>query len=100
MSQFLLWLRSNRRVVTFWIGCKFDVAYDSLDKLRSGKISFASEFCLIGTGNIPEEFFAHIHYLAGTGNYWIRSEHSLNEKLPDIKLTTIEEVIEKCWKGK
>lgn len=79
---------------------KFDIVHDSLEKLDSGHISFASQFPPAGLGDGDEAFLARIHYLAGSGNYRVLSEETLNDKFPDIELTTVLEVMEKSWKGR
>ncbi|CAG9988028.1 unnamed protein product [Clonostachys byssicola] len=78
---------------------KFEVAYDDLDALKGGKISFASRFPPIGFPD-DEAFFALLHYLAGLGQFSVPSDDTLNEKFPDIRITTTREVMEASWKGK
>ncbi|KAM0350613.1 hypothetical protein ACHAPU_003099 [Fusarium lateritium] len=81
-------------------GSKFEVAVDSLEKLKSGKISFFPDYPPIGFGDGDEAFFAMIHYQAGIGRYLIpRDLPFLDEKFPDLKVTTISEVMEASWKG-
>ena len=90
-------------MLTSILGCKFEVAYDSLDKLDAGKISFADRFPHIGLGSAADDeaFFARIHYLAGSGNYVVASgKKSLNEQFPDIHLTTCDEVMRAAWQGR
>ena len=41
-----------------------------------------------------------VHYQAGVGRYQIPDGDKLNAKFPEIKLTTMKEVMEQCWKGK
>jgi hypothetical protein len=82
-------------------GCKFHVVHDSLDKLKSGKLSFASEFPPIGFGDGDEAFYALIHYQAGLGHFLLPTDDVLNDKIADMKpLTTAEEVMAASWGGK
>ncbi|KAF9774463.1 hypothetical protein IL306_007541 [Fusarium sp. DS 682] len=82
-------------------GTKFDVAVDSLEKLKSGKISFFPDYPPIGHGEGDEAFFAMIHYQAGLGRYLVPRElPALDDKFPDLKVTTALEVMETAWKGK
>ncbi|ETS77196.1 hypothetical protein PFICI_11070 [Pestalotiopsis fici W106-1] len=79
-------------------GCKFEVANDSLETLFAGKISFASRFPPIGLGIKEDEaFIAKVHYLAGCGHYRVPDMGSLNSRFPDIKLTTMREVMVFAW---
>lgn len=85
------------------VGCKFEVAYDSLEKLDTGNISFAERFPRIGLGSAADDgaFFARIHFLAGSGNYVVApGKQSLNEQFPDIRLTTCEEVMRSAWEDR
>lgn len=83
---------------TIRVGCKFEVANDSLASLLAGKISFASRFPPIGLGAKEDEaFIAKVHYLAGCGLYRTPDLGSLNSKFPDIELITIREVMESIW---
>ncbi|KAH7233544.1 hypothetical protein BKA59DRAFT_504400 [Fusarium tricinctum] len=82
-------------------GSKFNVAVDSLEKLKSGKISFFPDYPSIGHGDGDEAFLAMIHYQAGIGRYLVPSKLPfLDEKFPDIKVTTASEVMDASWKGK
>jgi hypothetical protein len=76
------------------------VEHNSLEKLKSGKISFASEFPPIGFRDGDEAFYAMVHYQAGFGRYQIPKGEKLNAKFPDLKMTSMKEVMEQCWKGK
>ncbi|QPC70722.1 hypothetical protein HYE68_001474 [Fusarium pseudograminearum] len=81
-------------------GAKFEVAVDSLEKLKSGKISFFPDYPPIGMGDGDEAFFATIHYLAGIGRYLVpRDLPFLDDKFSDLKVTTASEVMESSWKG-
>jgi hypothetical protein len=81
-------------------GCKFEVAYDILEKLDAGKISFADRFPQIGLGSAADDeaFFARIHHLAGSGYYVAApGKRNLNGQFPEIRLTTCEEVMRAAW---
>lgn len=85
------------------VGCKFEVAYDSLQKLDAGSISFADRFPKTGLDSAVEDeaFFARIHHLAGSGNYTVEPVgRTLNEQFADIELTTCEEVMRAAWYGR
>jgi hypothetical protein len=83
------------------LGTKFDVAVDNLEKLKSGKISFFPDYPSIGHGEGDEAFFAMIHYQAGIGRYLVpRDLPQLDDKFPDLKVTTPLEVMESAWKEK
>ncbi|KAF6822214.1 nmrA-like family protein [Colletotrichum musicola] len=82
-------------------GCKFNVVYDDLAKLKSGKISFASEFPDIGfPRDEAEAIFAKVHYYAGTEAFLVPTEDTLNSKFPDIVTRKAIDVIEEAWKGR
>lgn len=79
------------------------MARDDLEKLDSGKISFADRFPAIGLGSAEEDeaFFARIHYLAGSGYFYIRPDKTnLNYHVPLVRLTTCEEVMRASWQGR
>ncbi|KAH6984483.1 hypothetical protein BKA56DRAFT_630914 [Ilyonectria sp. MPI-CAGE-AT-0026] len=80
-------------------GCKFQVAYDSLDKLKSGSISFFQEFPHVDFVENPEAFFATIHYQARLERYRIVNVESLTDRFPEIKMTSAAEVMESSWTG-
>ncbi|PSN61719.1 NAD(P)-binding protein [Corynespora cassiicola Philippines] len=80
-------------------GSKFRVEHDSLEKLKSGKISFISEFPPAGFGDGDEAFYAMIHYQVGLGGCLVPTEETLNEKFPHLKTTSAAEVME-SWKGR
>ncbi|KAH7147014.1 hypothetical protein B0J13DRAFT_584405 [Dactylonectria estremocensis] len=53
-----------------------------------GRTLFASEPPSIDLCDVNEAFFAHIHHLAGCGNYQVPPGANLNGKFPDIRLAT------------
>lgn len=80
-------------------GSKFKVAYDNLEKLKAGKISFASEFPDIDFVIDPEACYAMIHYQAGLGMYEVPTSDTLNERLPELSVTHATEVVN-VWRGR
>lgn len=82
------------------LGCKFTIVHDSLDKLKSGKISFIEDFPPIGLGDGDEAFYALVHYQAGLGHFLVPKGQNLNAEFPEIKITKVSDVMEASWKGK
>lgn len=84
------------------VGTKFQVAYDSIERLRSGEItelpahasaySFISKPALYG---IQSKFGLYVAY----GLFDVPEEGSLNRLFPEIKTTKVEEIIG-MWKDK
>jgi hypothetical protein len=82
-------------------GTKFKIVYDSVEKLRSGDItelpahtsaySFIPKSLLYG---IQSKFGLYVAY----GMFDLPEERSLNQQFPEIKTTTLEDVIGH-WKG-
>lgn len=84
-----------------YVGCKFRVANDSLEKLQSGKISFHEDFPPIGYGEGDQAFFAMLHYQAAIGRYLVPRDYPpLDAEFPGLKITTPLEVMETAWKDK
>ncbi|KAI9900140.1 hypothetical protein N3K66_004402 [Trichothecium roseum] len=83
-------------------GVKFDVAYDSLEKLKAGTISFFEDFPPIGLedGFGDEAFYALIHRQAGMNHFLVPREHTLNDEFPDVKRKTVAEVMQQSWGGR
>ena len=83
-------------------GSKFNIAYDSLEKLQSGEItelpshvsaySFVPKSVLHG---IQSKFGLYVAH----GMFDVPEEGSLNQLFPEIKTTTVEEIIGH-WEGK
>ncbi|OHW90185.1 NmrA-like family protein [Colletotrichum incanum] len=81
-------------------GSRFRVAYDELETLKSGKISFASEFPEFDLSREEsEELFAKVHYYAGIGRFLVPAEDTLNSKFPEIIPKTAAQVIKESWEG-
>lgn len=78
------------------------MVHDDLSKLKGGHISHIDEFPSIGLGAEDERLFALVHYSAGTGQFKVPTDGVmlLNEKFPDVKFTTVREVMEASWRGK
>lgn len=83
-------------------GSKFKVAYDSVDKLRSGMITelpaHASAFSFIPKSllySIQSKFGLYVAY----GLFDMPEEGSLNQIFPEIETTKVSEIIDH-WKGK
>ena len=81
---------------------KFNVTYDSVEKLRSGEItelpSHASAYSFIPKSllySIQSKFGLYVAY----GMFDFPEEGSLNQQFPEIKTTTVEEIIGH-WKGR
>ncbi|KAI9042434.1 NAD(P)-binding protein [Aspergillus affinis] len=80
---------------------KFTVKYEDLETLRKGKISFP-EFEDAGfkaSDQSDEAIFALFHRVAATGGYFIPPDKALDDRFPDIKVTTAEEVMN-VWKDR
>ena len=75
------------------------MAYDSLEKLKAGKISFASEFPKIDFVTNSETFYAMLHYQAGLGSFEVPTNDTLNERLPELNITHAREVMS-VWRGR
>ncbi|WYZ40951.1 hypothetical protein EsH8_IV_001292 [Colletotrichum jinshuiense] len=81
-------------------GPDFEVAYDDLEKLKAGKISYISKFPDFGLGpKEAEALFSKIHYYGGVGEVLVPTEDTLNSKFPDIVPKTAVQVIEESWQG-
>lgn len=83
------------------IGTKFKVAYDSIEKLKRGEItelpfhtSLYSRVPKSLIQGIQSKFALYVVY----GFFDMPEEGSLNQKFPEIKTTTVEEIIG-VWKG-
>ncbi|KAF7551041.1 hypothetical protein G7Z17_g5312 [Cylindrodendrum hubeiense] len=83
-------------------GMKFDVTYDTLDILRSGKITELP-------GHVPaypffpkealQGMFATFGVLFDEGQFDFPTENSLNSLFPEIKPMSIKEMVEIGWKN-
>jgi hypothetical protein len=90
-------------------GVKFNVTYDSLEKLRSGKVTpIPANKVHAALSSTPEfdatdvlmGMFAGIGAAMASGDLDIAEKDSLNAHFPDIKTIKVVEFIEKYWSGK
>ncbi|KAH6967592.1 hypothetical protein BKA56DRAFT_622467 [Ilyonectria sp. MPI-CAGE-AT-0026] len=83
-------------------GSKFDVAYDSVEKLQRGEITelpaHVESYSVIPK-KILQEVFATYCLYAIDGLHDFPKENTLNAKFPEIKTTTIEDMLN-LWKSK
>jgi nucleoside-diphosphate-sugar epimerase len=88
---------------------KFEVTYDSLQKLRSGDVTpIPANKAHAALYSTPEfdatpvlmAMFAGIGAAMAAGDLDIAEEDSLNAQFPDIKTIKVLEFIEKYWGGK
>lgn len=91
-------IRTDRKLHA---GPAFRVAYDDLEKLKSGKISFIEDFPDFELSREESEaLFAKVHYYAGIGKFLVPTEDTLNSRFPDIVPKTAAQVLEESWQGK
>lgn len=90
-------------------GAKFQVTYDALEKLRSGKVTpIPANKAHAALYSTPEfdatdvilEMFAGIGVAMAGGDLDIAENDTLNALFPDIKTIKVVEFIEKYWTGK
>ncbi|QYT01023.1 NmrA domain-containing protein [Trichoderma simmonsii] len=83
-------------------GSKFDVTYDSLEKLEKGEASElpanAAEYKHLPK-HILQMYFSKFGQYIIAGLFDTPDEKSLNKVFPEVKTTTVEEVVG-LWKGK
>ncbi|KAM0330565.1 hypothetical protein ACHAQA_003512 [Verticillium albo-atrum] len=84
-------------------GTKFKVTYDSLELLRSGKITELPSHPPMYE-HMPKEQIQSIFSVFGLwfheGLYNLQPEKTLNQVFPEIKAWTVREFLELAWKGK
>jgi nucleoside-diphosphate-sugar epimerase len=90
-------------------GVKFNVTYDSLEKLRNGKVTpIPANKAHAALYSTPEfdatdrlmAMFAGIGAAMASGDLDIAEKDSLNSQFPDIKTIKVIKFIEKYWGGK
>ena len=90
-------------------GVKFGVTYDSLEKLRSGKVTpISANKAYAGLYSTPDfdathvlmAMFAGLGAAMASGDLEIAEKDSLNAHFPDINTIKAVEFIEKYWSGK
>ncbi|KAF4540747.1 NmrA-like family protein [Lasiodiplodia theobromae] len=84
-------------------GTKFKVTYDSLDLLRSGKVTeLPSHLSLYE--HMPKEEIQSIFSVFGIwfheGLFNLQPKKRLNDVFPHIKAYTVRELLESAWKGR
>ncbi|KAJ3453705.1 hypothetical protein MRS44_017952 [Fusarium solani] len=83
-------------------GSNFDVAYDSVEKLRRGEMTelpaHVESYSVLPKKILQASFAAYSLY-AIDGLYDFPKESTLNAKFPEIKTTTIEDMLN-LWKSK
>ncbi|KAH6880818.1 hypothetical protein B0T10DRAFT_565548 [Thelonectria olida] len=84
-------------------GEKFTVTYDSVEKLKSGEIT-ALPGQVAAYSYFPKEWVEKLFSVFG---FWVTEgifdfpeDKALNRKFPDIKVTTVKEMLDKAWGGK
>ncbi|KAL1632956.1 hypothetical protein SLS56_003242 [Neofusicoccum ribis] len=84
-------------------GCKFEVHYDDLEKLKKFQITElpaqVAHYSLV-----PKEHFQYVFANLGrwmaTGSYNLPHDGSLNEKFPHIKTLSVKAMLQQIWKGR
>ncbi|KAH7131277.1 hypothetical protein EDB81DRAFT_859843 [Dactylonectria macrodidyma] len=84
-------------------GSKFEVHYDSEEKLRRGQITelpaHKEQYPYF-----PKEqlvfLYAGLETLMAMGKFELPIEKGLNKRFPDIKMLTVAEMLNNTWKGK
>ncbi|KAF9634762.1 putative nmra-like family protein [Lasiodiplodia theobromae] len=85
------------------IGTKFKVTYDSLDLLRSGKVTELPSHLSLYV-HMPKEEIQSIFAVFGIwfheGLFNLQPKKRLNDVFPHIKAYTVRELLELAWKGR
>ncbi|ODQ68894.1 hypothetical protein LIPSTDRAFT_76651 [Lipomyces starkeyi NRRL Y-11557] len=84
-------------------GLKFDVSYDSVEKLRNGEATLLSDSYGGGGGASNEEaktIVSLFGLMTNAGHFHMPSENRLNSKFPDLQPFTAEELLNKAWAGR
>lgn len=80
-----------------YLGHKFDVAYDSKEKLEKNEATVISPDAGYG-GMDPQTMVCFAGLTILRGELALPKQGRLNEKYPEIKPMTIEELMTKAWK--
>ncbi|KAF3919596.1 hypothetical protein ABW20_dc0103516 [Dactylellina cionopaga] len=84
-------------------GVKFTVTYDSVEMLKSGKItelpSQIPKYAFMPKEKL-QGFLAAIGRMFETGVFDLKSDHPINHEFPDIKTRTMRELLTEAWAGK
>jgi hypothetical protein len=86
-----------------FLGEKFTVTYDSVEKLKSGKITELPGQ-VAAYSYFPREWTQKLYSVFGLwatdGVFDFPDHKALNHRFPDIKVTTAKEMLDKAWRGK
>ena len=83
-----------------FLGTKFNVEHDSLEKLREGKITElpAHKYAY---GFVPKEvlqsMLAYFGIMFEDGQFNFEPEKTLNDAFPDIEPLTAKKIVEQGW---
>ncbi|EKG10250.1 NmrA-like protein [Macrophomina phaseolina MS6] len=84
-------------------GSKFEIHYDSIEKLKSFQITELPNH-VAAYQFFPKEqlqgLFAAFELLMATGKMDLPEGKALNKKFPEIKTLTVKQLFEQTWKGK
>lgn len=91
-----------RLLLTRELGSKFEVQYDSEEKLSQFQITELPNHKAVYPF-FPKEhlqfLFAALERLMVMGDFDLPIEKALNKRFPDIKMLTVAEMLEETWKG-
>ncbi|KAI1746693.1 NAD(P)-binding protein [Xylaria castorea] len=83
------------------VGTKFKVAYDDLEKLKSGQVTELPAQVnadLFGAGDSYRKYLAVGHLLMASGKYDFDDGKSAKDAFPGIKPKTVKSLLEAVWK--
>jgi hypothetical protein len=90
-----------RLLTRYSLGTKFDVTYDSMEKLKSGHVTELPGQ-VSAYQYFPREIFQKVAANFGLwfaeGAFDLKPEKSLNDLFPDIKTQKVSELMEEAWK--
>ena len=90
-------------LTTVIIGEKFTVVYDSVEMLKSGKITELPGQ-VAAYSYFPKEWTQKLYSVFGLwvteGVFDFPDHKALNHRFPGIKVTTVKEMLDKAWRGK
>ncbi|TQN65127.1 Oxidoreductase BOA1 [Colletotrichum shisoi] len=81
-------------------GVKFNVAYDSVESLKAGKITELPRHAVLYALWPKEQLqvmFSRYELMLDSGLFDVSLEHSITEDLPDIKLRSFKELLKEAW---
>jgi hypothetical protein len=97
------WQHLSWKSTSDWVlntGTKIDVTYDSVDLLKSGKITELPAHKPVYPFFPKEQLqglFAVFGLFFEDGSFDFKPAHSLNDDFPDIKPTTVKALLQKAW---